>query len=107
MDAPREHADNVEPLVVRPKQARALLGGCSNDELNKKIKNGDLESYLDGRRRLITVASIRADVARRAEEATARGFEYARGSRRPGSDTPQSRGASKRRRPRAHNIFRN
>jgi hypothetical protein len=73
----------VEPLVVRPKKARALLGDCSHDELNRKIKNGDLESYLDGRRRLITVESIKRDIARRAAAAAAQGFQRARGSRAP------------------------
>jgi hypothetical protein len=74
---------SVEPLVVRPAKARAMLGGCSASELNDKIKSGELESYLDGRRRLITVASIKADIARKVAAAAKSGFQYARGSRRP------------------------
>jgi hypothetical protein len=81
----------VEPIVVRPKVARQLLGGISHDRLNDKIKSGELESYLDdSRRRLITVASIKASVARRVAAAAATGFEYARGARRPAAATPQS-----------------
>jgi hypothetical protein len=72
---------SVEPLVVRPAQARAMLGGCSNDELNRKIQNGELESFLDGRRRLIVVASIKADIARKVAAAAKSGFQHASGSR--------------------------
>jgi hypothetical protein len=73
----------AEPLVVRPKVAKAMLGGCSDDELNRKIKAGELDAYLDGRRRLITVASIKADIARKVTAAAKSGFQYARGARRP------------------------
>jgi hypothetical protein len=76
-----------EPLVVRPKQARHLYGGLSNEKLNEKIKAGDVDSYLDGRRRLITVASIKADIARNVEAAGKIGFQYARGARRPNRKT--------------------
>jgi hypothetical protein len=71
----------AEPLVVRPKAARRLLGDCSNDELNEQIKSGELESYLDGRRRLITVASIKASIARKVAAAAKSGFQHASGSR--------------------------
>jgi hypothetical protein len=71
----------AEPLVVRPKDARRLLGDCSPGELLEKIKRGELESYLDGRRRLITVASIKADIARNVAAATKTGFRHASGSR--------------------------
>jgi hypothetical protein len=73
----------IEPLVVRPRAAKKMLGNCSDDELYRKIGNGELESYLDGRRRLITVASIKADIARKLAAAAVRGFERARGARRP------------------------
>jgi hypothetical protein len=71
----------AEPLVVRPKEAKVMYGGCSDDELNGKIKRGEIDSYLDGRRRLITVASIKADIARKVTAAAKRGFEHASGSR--------------------------
>jgi excisionase family DNA binding protein len=60
----------VEPIVVRPKQACALLG-CGPTYLFDLLKNGELESYRDGRSRLITLASIRARVARKLAEARA------------------------------------
>ena len=78
---PRDFA--IEPIVVRPRAARRMLGNCSHDELYRKIANGELESYLDGRRRLITVASIERDIARKLAAAAANGFERARGARRP------------------------
>ena len=73
----------IEPAVVRVRAARTMLGNCSNDEIYRKIAAGELESYLDGRRRLITVASIKADIARRVEAAASHGFEYAKGARKP------------------------
>jgi hypothetical protein len=73
----------VEPLVVRPSVARRMLGDCSQDEIYRKLGNGDLESYLDGRRRLITVESIKQDIMRKAQAAVSAGFQRARGSRMP------------------------
>jgi hypothetical protein len=73
----------AEPLVVRPKEAKRMLGNCSDDELYRKIAAGELDTYLDGRRRLITVASIKADIARKVAETAKSGFQYARGARRP------------------------
>jgi hypothetical protein len=78
----RQH-QTAEPLVVRPQVARVMLGNCSRDELWRKLQNGDLTSYLDGRRRLITVESIKADIARKAEAAASVGFQRARGTRAP------------------------
>jgi excisionase family DNA binding protein len=60
----------VEPIVVRPKQACALLG-CGLTYLFDLLNKGELESYRDGRSRLITLASIRARVARKLAEAHA------------------------------------
>jgi hypothetical protein len=54
---------DLEPLVVTPRQARILLG-VGNTRLYQLIGNGDLESYLDGRVRRITMHSIRRRVAR-------------------------------------------
>jgi hypothetical protein len=54
----------VVPLVVRPKQAWAMLG-CSHDTGYKLLERGELETYLDGGARKITgVASIKAYIAR-------------------------------------------
>ena len=58
----------VEPIVVRPKQACALLG-CGLTYLFDLLNKGELESYRDGRSRLITLASIKARVARKLAEA--------------------------------------
>jgi excisionase family DNA binding protein len=58
----------VEALVVRPKQACILLG-CGLTYLFDLLNKGELESYRDGRSRLITLASIRARVARKLAEA--------------------------------------
>ena len=60
----------VEPIVVRPKQACALLG-CGLTYLFDLLKKGELESYRDGRSRLITLASIKARIARKLAEAQA------------------------------------
>jgi len=70
--------ETIKPLVVRPRAARRLLGDCSNDELYDKIRAGEIESYLDGRRRLIVVASIERDIARKAAGAAASGFQRER-----------------------------
>ena len=58
----------VEPIVVRPKQACALLG-CGLTYLFDLLNKGELESYRDGRSRLITLASIKARIARKLAEA--------------------------------------
>jgi len=60
----------IEPTVVRPKQACILLG-CGQTRLFDMLNNGELESYLDGASRLITVASIKARIARKLAEAKA------------------------------------
>lgn len=66
--------DCIKPLVVRPRVARQMYGNCSLDTIYDKIKSGEVESYLDGARRLIVVASIEADIARNAATAAAQGF---------------------------------
>jgi len=53
----------VEPMVVRPKQACILLG-CGPTRLFDLLNAGELESYRDGRSRLITLDSIKRRVAR-------------------------------------------
>jgi hypothetical protein len=54
---------DLEPLVVSPKMAKHLL--CiGTTKLWELIRAGELESYLDGTSRRITLASIKARVAR-------------------------------------------
>jgi hypothetical protein len=76
-----DNAEIVKPLVVRPRVARQMYGDCSADKIYEKIKSGEIESYLDGRRRVIVVASIEADIKRKAAAAKA-GFERGRHPRR-------------------------
>jgi hypothetical protein len=52
------------PLVVKPKVAWAMLA-CSNTRGYELLAAGELESFLDGRSRKITVSSIHALIARR------------------------------------------
>jgi hypothetical protein len=53
-----------ERLVVSPRRAWHMLG-CGNTHGYALIKAGELETYLDGKSRKITVASIHALIARR------------------------------------------
>jgi hypothetical protein len=53
----------LEPIVVRPKQACIMLS-IGHTRLFAMLRDGELESYMDGGSRLITVASIRAHVAK-------------------------------------------
>jgi hypothetical protein len=53
-----------EPLVVSPRRARSLLD-VGNTRLYELIGSGELESFKAGKSRKITMASIRAYVARR------------------------------------------
>jgi hypothetical protein len=55
---------SIRPLVVRPRVARRLLGGISTMKLWRLLNTGQLDSYLDGRARMITVTSIERYVAR-------------------------------------------
>jgi excisionase family DNA binding protein len=56
-------SEDLEPLVVKPKVAWRMLG-CGNTRGYQLLDAGELESYRDGRSRKITVASIKAFVAR-------------------------------------------
>jgi len=49
--------DAVERVMVRPSTACAMLD-CGPTRLYQLIKDGELESFTDGRRRCISVASI-------------------------------------------------
>lgn len=55
---------DLDPLVVRPKTAWRMLG-CGATLGYELIAGGELESFKIGRSRRITVASIKAFVARR------------------------------------------
>jgi len=57
-------ASDFDPLVVKPKVAWKMLA-CSNTQGYELLAAGELESYKEGRSRKITVASIKALVARR------------------------------------------
>ena len=56
--------NELDPLVVKPKVAWKMLA-CSNTRGYELLEAGELESYKEGRSRKITVASIKALVARR------------------------------------------
>ena len=56
--------DSFEPLVVKPKVAWKMLD-CGNTRGYELLAAGELESYKEGRSRKITVASIKALIARR------------------------------------------
>jgi hypothetical protein len=56
--------NDLDPLVVKPKVAWKMLA-CSNTRGYELLAAGELESYKEGRSRKITVASIKALVARR------------------------------------------
>jgi hypothetical protein len=56
--------DDLEPLVVEPKIAWKMLD-CGNTRGYELLAAGELESYKEGRSRKVTVASIKALVARR------------------------------------------
>jgi excisionase family DNA binding protein len=55
--------NQFEPLAVSPRQACVILNVC-NSKLYGLLASGELESYVDGRSRLITLRSIRARVER-------------------------------------------
>jgi excisionase family DNA binding protein len=58
----------VRPIVVKPKTATLFgIGGLTR--IYELLNEGQLESYRDGRSRLITVASIEAYVKRKIAEA--------------------------------------
>lgn len=50
------------PRVVSMERAQALLGDITYREINKKVSRGELVKVKDGRRSLITMASINAHI---------------------------------------------
>jgi hypothetical protein len=55
-----------EQLVVSPRRARHLLD-CGHTRLYALLAAGEIESFKDGASRKITVASIKAYIARRLD----------------------------------------
>jgi excisionase family DNA binding protein len=74
--------NDLEPLAVSPRQACRLLG-VGNTRLYELIKAGEVDSYLDGRMRRITMESIRARLARLLARAADTKIERPRGRGRP------------------------
>jgi excisionase family DNA binding protein len=64
--------NHLSPLAVSPRKACVLLD-CGNTHLYKLLGNGELESYLDGRARRITMDSIHRRVTRLLASASATG----------------------------------
>jgi hypothetical protein len=54
----------IQPLAVKTKDAWTMLG-CSNAHGYVLIKKGEIDSYLEGRIRKVTVASIQAYIERK------------------------------------------
>jgi hypothetical protein len=65
--AHRHRGDDVEPLLVRPRVAWKMLA-CGNTRGYELLAAGELESFLDGGARKITVASIHRYIERRLEQ---------------------------------------
>ena len=59
---------SVRPLVVGTTEARRL-GGWGKTKIFELIAAGELDSFLDGRVRRITLASIEARIQRKLQEA--------------------------------------
>jgi excisionase family DNA binding protein len=86
-------ADNqLEPLAVTPRQACVLLSVC-NTRLYELIRDGELESYLDGRSRRITMHSIHRRRMRLLASASATRAADTPQPRRLGRKTRQVGGA--------------
>jgi hypothetical protein len=60
-------AGKDEALVVSPARAKVMLD-CGTTRLYELIAAGEIESFRDGKSRKITVASIKARVARMLAE---------------------------------------
>lgn len=64
-------AEFEQPMLVRPAAARKMLGGIGTATLWKLINSGELESYTQGKSRLISVKSMHNYVQRRVAAADA------------------------------------
>jgi hypothetical protein len=65
---PKSFKETIEPYVVGTAEAQRL-GGWGKTKLFELIAAGELDSYLDGRVRRITLASIHARIHRKLQEA--------------------------------------
>jgi hypothetical protein len=59
-------SDTATPLTVKPSKACVMLD-CGLTRLYELMNSGELVSFLDGRSRKITVASIESYIAKRLE----------------------------------------
>jgi hypothetical protein len=81
-------------LVVKPRVAWKMLA-CSNTRGYELLNAGELDSFLDGRSRKITVESIRRYIARRIPaNAASTGPQPKRGRGRPRKDDARPEVAS-------------
>jgi excisionase family DNA binding protein len=92
---------DLEPLAVAPRQACVLLS-IGNTRLYELLRSGELESYLEGRSRRITMQSIHRRITRLLTSANTAGTttEDMLEPRRPGRKAKHE-GCSGHRRPRA------
>jgi hypothetical protein len=65
-DAGPHNGEDVKPLLVRPRIAWKMLG-CGNTRGYQLLAAGELDSFLDGSARKITVESIHRYIARRLQ----------------------------------------
>jgi hypothetical protein len=65
---PALSASAVEPFACSPAQAQQILA-IGHSRLFELIKSGELETYVDGRSRKITMRSIKARLERLLAEA--------------------------------------
>jgi hypothetical protein len=69
---------HIERLLVRPRDAWQMLG-CGNTHGYELLNAGELDSFLDGKARIIVVASIHRYIARKlAAAATTEAAEQPR-----------------------------
>jgi hypothetical protein len=66
----RSKDSDEQRLVVSPRRAMHMLD-CGRTRLYELIGNGELDSYLDGRARKITVESIHRHIERRLQDGSA------------------------------------
>jgi excisionase family DNA binding protein len=66
--------DQSPPLVVKPREAARLLSLCPSSVYGL-MRAGELESYIDGRSRRITMKSIKKYLARQLAAARADGWQ--------------------------------